>query len=101
MQITGSDVELSGNVVRGSEASAIGIGPFDVLTGSRNRVTGNDLRNFQPGRSRVAFGKGSADNVCSGQQFIIKLCRMEFSRHVEGCRVRCYLKGEVGSLRGI
>lgn len=68
--------------MRGSGASAIGIGPFDVLTGSRNRVTGNDLRDFQPGRSHVAFGKGSADNVCSGHQFIIKISD-------EGLRNRC------------
>jgi hypothetical protein len=80
--IPASDVEFSGNTLRGSGIAAVGIGPFDVLTASRNRLTDNDLRDFQATRSHVVFSKGSADNVCSGHQFIIKISD-------EGLRNRC------------
>jgi hypothetical protein len=84
VSVSGSEVEVSGNVLRGSGLTAVGVWPFDVLTGSHNRVAGNDLRDFKATAtgSHVVFGKGSADNVCSGEQFIAKVVD-------EGLRNRC------------
>lgn len=75
--VSGSDVNVQQNTISGSGQSA-----FTVPSGKRNVFKGNDVRAFVPHKSHVMFGKDAADNVCEGQQFIVKVSD-------EGLRNRC------------
>jgi hypothetical protein len=75
--IAASDADVQQNTITGSGQSA-----FTVASGNRNRFKGNNLQAFTPAKSHVIFSKDAADNLCEGQQFIIKVSD-------EGLRNRC------------
>lgn len=70
--VAGSGAELSGNVFRGVGTTAVSISPFRTLTGSRNRLAGNDLREFK-GSDTVIFNGGASDNECVGPAGMLKV----------------------------
>lgn len=73
VMVAASDVEVAGNTVRGRGATAFYINGAGPLKGSGNRLSGNDVRDFEAGNAHVTFGKTAEGNTCSGQQFIVKV----------------------------
>jgi len=70
--VAGSGVEVSANVFRGNGTTAVNVAPFRTLTGSGNRLVGNDLREFKASDA-IVFGGGATDNLCTGHKPAIKV----------------------------
>jgi hypothetical protein len=71
--LSSSSGDIAGNVIRGTGNSAMNLRPFREMTASRNKLTGNDLRQFKAATAHILFGKGAADNSCAQNEGLEKV----------------------------
>lgn len=71
--VASSNGRVAGNVFRGSGNHVVNVTPFREMTASRNRLTGNDLRNFKAAGAQILFGKGATNNSCAKNDGLEKI----------------------------
>jgi hypothetical protein len=49
------------------------VAPFRAMAASANRLSGNDVREFNVSAAHAQFDHGSANNICSGNHGLIKV----------------------------
>ena len=65
--VASSNGEVVGNVLRGSGRNAIRV------AASRNRLEGNDLRQYEASDAQAYLAQGSGNNVCTGNHALTKV----------------------------